>query len=359
MPRYDRDVAGTRVYTLSVHANYACRHSGACCTAGWSIPVEPRLREDIGTDLLVPVDGACPEYDRAGHRCRIHRDHAESMLPESCFQFPRRALLDPRGAFVTLSHFCPTAAFHLLEAADPLEVVADPPAFPACRRYDGLDARAEWPPLVRPDVLFDYGSYDLWEQFLVRTLGSSSAPVSDTLGRLANAAEQLRAWTPARGSLEAWTDTVVSAEHSPVLPPRYHRFGSIDAWAIAARSVPAELDAPAWPDALEQTDTTLVAPAWNDLAPLLLRYVATKAFASWAAYQGRGVRTHIAELLVTAAVLRVECARACARAERLLDRDTLFAAVRASDWLLMHLVDRPVLMEALGDVERQPVRRAR
>jgi hypothetical protein len=351
VPRYDRQVSGARVFALSVHADYACRHSGACCTAGWSIPVEPRLRKLIGTERLDPVAGACPQYDFAARRCRIHRDHGESMLPESCDQFPRRTVIDPRGTFVTLSHFCPTAASQLLDATGPLEIVGDPPAFPARRLYDGLDATGEWPPLVRPDVLFDYVSYDLWERFLVRALGRASAAVSDTLGRVARAAEQLRTWTPARGSLDSWTAAVVGAEHEPDLPPPYHRFAGTDAWTFAVRSVPAGLDAPAWPDGLEQADAAFVAPAWDALAPLLMRYVATKAFASWSAYQGRGVRTHVAELLVTTAVLRVECARACGRARRRLDRDTLLSAIRASDWLLMHLVDRPLLMEALGDVE--------
>ena len=29
--------------------------------------------------------------------CRVHRDHGEAMLPESCYHFPRRALMDARG----------------------------------------------------------------------------------------------------------------------------------------------------------------------------------------------------------------------------------------------------------------------
>ena len=32
-------------YCLSIHARYPCAHSGACCTAGWPIPVEPPLVE--------------------------------------------------------------------------------------------------------------------------------------------------------------------------------------------------------------------------------------------------------------------------------------------------------------------------
>lgn len=358
MPRYDRRVSGTRVYALSVHAGYACRHTGACCTAGWSIPVEPRARTLIGTDLLAPVEGACPEYDRAGHRCRIHREHGESALPESCFQFPRRALVDGRGTFVTLSHFCPTAASLLLDAAEPLEVVSDPRAFPGSRPYDGLNASDEWPPLVRPEVLFDSGSYDRWERYLVRVLGSSTSGVRDTLGRIAHAGERLRSWTPAHGTFEAWTSDVVSSDGPCTLPPHYERYAT-DAWAIATGSVPPGLDPPPLPDDATKADASFVAARWDLVAPLVLRYVATKAFASWSAYQGRGVRTHIAELLVTAGVLRVECARACGRAQRSLDRDTLLEAVRASDWLLMHLVDRSLFMHALAGIEGDAPKRAR
>ena len=28
------------VFALSIHADYRCRHSGACCTADWDVPVE-------------------------------------------------------------------------------------------------------------------------------------------------------------------------------------------------------------------------------------------------------------------------------------------------------------------------------
>ena len=82
-----------------------------------------------------------------------------------------------------------------------------------------------------------------------------------------------------------------------------------------------------------------------------MRYVASKAFASWTAYQGRGLRTQIAELFLAASVFRVECARACRNAGVPLDRDRTIDALRASDWLLMHLVDRTALMAALAEVE--------
>src|SRR5688572_4924245 len=28
------------VFSLSIHADYKCRHSGECCTADWDVPVE-------------------------------------------------------------------------------------------------------------------------------------------------------------------------------------------------------------------------------------------------------------------------------------------------------------------------------
>lgn len=342
----------SRVFSLSVHAAYACRHSGVCCTAGWSIPTEGRARTLLDVEWLVPdASGACPEYDRSSRRCRVHRDHGEHALPESCFQFPRRALVDTRGTFVTLSHFCPTAAALLADAKAPLAIVEDPPAFPAERAYDGLDARGEWPPLVRPDVLFDAESYDVWEQFLVRVLSSPRLPVSDALDRIARTAERLREWTPRCGSLLDWTRSAVESDRDAPVPAFYDRYSPRRAWTIAARAIPEGLAASPLPDDIETADAELVAPRWPAAAPTALRYIASKAFASWTAYQGRGIRTQVAELFVAAGVLRAECARACRDAGVPLDRDRSVAALRASDWLLMHLVDRTALMAALEEVE--------
>ena len=113
------------MFSLNAHAAYACRHSGACCTAGWSIPVEARTWPMVRADWLLPDEsGACPQYDRPSGLCRIQRDHGETMLPESCHHFPRRALIDTRGISVALSHYCPTAAALLLDGTEPLTVVA-------------------------------------------------------------------------------------------------------------------------------------------------------------------------------------------------------------------------------------------
>lgn len=363
-------MGSTSVYALNVHASYACRHSGACCTAGWNIPVEPEKRALLGVEWLTPSsDGECPQLDRSAHRCRVHRDHGEAALPESCRHFPRRSLIDPRGTFVSLSHFCPTAASLLVETSGPLSIVEGPPAFPQDRTYDGLDARrGEWPPLLRPDVLFDYESFSLWEHFLVVALGSPSGDVSSTLMDIASAAERLRAWTPEHGPLSAWTVASLaspdkganarqqSAGGNPMdnsLAQRYRALLQHDAFVSVCATVPSGLTRPTLPDHLDDVDASWVAPHWDEQAALVLRFLAAKAFGSWTPYQSRGIRTHVAELFACAGVLRVECARICASQDKPLSQDTLLEAIRMTDWLLMHLADREGLMAWLGRIEHE------
>jgi hypothetical protein len=363
-------VSGARVYALNVHADYACRHSGACCTAGWNIPVEPANVALLGGEWLLPdASGACPKHDRAAHRCRVHRDHGEAALPDSCRHFPRRSLIDPRGTFVSLSHFCPTAASLLLDSDAPLAIVDTPAAFPQDRTYDGLDARQGWPPLLRPDVLFDFQSFDLWEQFLVATLGSPVGDVSTALITIADAAERLRDWPVERGPLVEWTASALnpSLASAPVRALatsdatmthdaadaawRYERLNRADAFQAVCGTVPHGLSAPELPEHLDEWDAAWVASQWSGHSRAVRRFLCAKAFGSWTSYQSRGIRTQVAELFVAATILRVECVRACARAGRSLDRETLLDAVRMTDWLLVHLVDREHLMTWLGRAE--------
>src|SRR5262245_50829867 len=113
------------VRSLSFHATYACRHSGACCTADWPIPIEAdrlvRLQSALASGLLRAVsDGstplvathswpnaslahefrsdtpavlgrhghACVFFDEDGGRlCRIHSALGHHALPLACRQF--------------------------------------------------------------------------------------------------------------------------------------------------------------------------------------------------------------------------------------------------------------------------------
>ena len=55
---------------------------------------------------------------RRGNLCAIQRQMDHSHLPSACRHFPRVAVIDPRGTFVTLSHVCPTAARMLIDGGD-------------------------------------------------------------------------------------------------------------------------------------------------------------------------------------------------------------------------------------------------
>lgn len=337
------------VHALSFHAQYACRHSGACCTAAWSIPVEPRLLPLLGVDLLVPdAAGTCIHFDGTSRLCKVQREHGEDMLPEACYQFPRRALIDDRGTFVALSNFCPTAATLLCESDGDLAIVASPSAFPERRVYEGLDARGQWPPLVRPGVLFDLASYSRWETFIVSTF-ASGVSARAALARIVATAERLRAWTPARGPFDSWITT--SLQRSPMDSHDltiYDRYRAPEAFEQLRRFVPQGLNAP--PAVSDVGSVTELGSSVESRA--VNRYLASKAFASWCAYEGQGVRTLVAELLASELVLRVECERACRAGDRPLDRALMIEAIRQSDLLLMHLIDRKRMVEWLGEVEK-------
>ena len=364
-------MAEPRVFALSVHADYACRHSGACCRAGWAIPVERRIRPLLGTDLLTPnADGACQHFDGSSRLCRIHHEHGADMLPAACHHFPRLALHDARGLFVNLTHFCPTAAEQLLRADVRLAIVQEPPAFPASRSYDPLDGRETWPPLVSSRLLFDLESYGVWEQFVVDTL-ALDGPVSDALITLATVAERLREWTPTAGSLLEWTHQIcapaTARESCEPRSPResttgsgapphqawtlYEPFAQLRAYEAVVRTVPEGLPRPSSPPGLEQTLATFVNPYWDAWSVAVRRYAAAKAFAWWGAYQARGIRTLVAELVTACTVLEIEAARACHAAHRPLDRALMLSAIRNADWLLVHLADRAALTHWLDRVE--------
>jgi hypothetical protein len=91
-----------------------------------------------------------------------------------------------------------------------------------------------------------------------------------------------------------------------------------------------------------------VTPVWPAHALPIRRWLAAKAFASWVALQGAGLRSTVASLRLDLAVLRAEAARGCAAAGRPLDADLLKEAVRRADLLLLHLADPEALARRLS-----------
>jgi Fe-S-cluster containining protein len=353
-----------RAYCLSIHAGYLCRHSGACCTAGWHIPVEAtvaaalRARFDRPGQAVLfrtpadphdpPVlatadDGACIFFDAAhGRRCRVHGNLGESKLPSACRQFPRVTLTDPRGTWITLSHFCPTAAGLLLAPA-PLRIVAAPEPLALSGAAEGLDATDALPPLLRPGMLMDLEGYTAWEQAGVELLGSAGPDAGAALAALQEAGRTIRGWSPGRGTLrDLVTRTMGAMTCSPVEDDP-----AADArrYALALASVPPSL-LPAEVGTAGETHGRDVSIICRDFDAVIRRYLASKLFASWWAYLGLDLVGVIEAIQIHGAVLRSRIAR------RLRLHDTpgeiVLEAIRDSDLLMAHLSDSRTLARLIA-----------
>ncbi len=329
------------VYSLSIHADYGCRHSGACCRTSWDVPVEVpiyRLLEDALAEgrlhaaapfLNVPPPpegaaavlrrdhGGCVFLDRESRLCAVHRELGAGALPSTCRLFPRIAVADRRGTFITLSHYCPTAASMLFRTDVPLEVVEAPLAFPP-GDYEGLDARTAWPPLLRPGVLMDHEDYDAWERHAVARCAGQASPDA-VVASLARDAEILRAWTPGGSRSLRETIAALPREIEPPLSP----------------GPPSDL--------------------FSGFETVVNRYLAAHAFASWCAYQGHGLRTIVRGLETALATLTEEAGRVTGAAGRPLgwplDDALLLDAIRAADWRLRHVESREELAREWSRVE--------
>ena len=306
--------------------------------------------------------GACVFLDRADHnRCAVHRALGHERLPDTCRHFPRIALLDGRGVHVTLSHFCPTAASMLLrEDIDELRIVSSPDAFAANTDLDGFDATGTVPPFVRPGVVFDLDAYARWEAWQIEMLGRPGVSAEDALGVLARTAETLRGWTPTQGPLleavaqaSAGASGWVAGRGAPGAggAPPLHAAALAETFSRIVAEIRSGLPAPEIPADLEESWTELVEPAWRGLSRPVRRYLGSKAFAAWSAYQGEGIRTSVAVIGLTLDALKVESARQAARADRPLDRRQLTEAIRRTDLLLEHLVDRADLARLASPAE--------
>jgi hypothetical protein len=323
------------IFCLSVHASWRCRHSGACCSSGWAIPVEAPLhkrlnvtaagafaggiepRDDLPSGLTGILrtrdDGTCVFFEGGSRLCEIHRKKGHDWLPASCQQFPRVSLLDPRGTFVTLSHYCPSAADLLFVEDDtPIEIVVNPPAFPRDADYDGLDARDAFPPFLRPGVLMDWETLAAWDRFAFARLDRETRSVDAAVRDLRRACEHLRQWTPSDGPLARRLETFQDAER---------------------------------PDA-GKAETSGLLPASEEQEAFirpLCRYAAAKLFGSWCWYQGAGLRTVIRSVEAALAEVRAEAARQSRQHGRMLDRSLLRESIRQADLRLVHLSSREAL----------------
>ena len=116
-------------------------------------------------------------------------------------------------------------------------------------------------------------------------------------------------------------------------------------------AVPDDLKPAADEEGLDDAWTNYVRAAWHEHRAPVNRFLAAKAFASWTAYQGRGVKTIVRGLEAALALVRVEAARQCRDAARPLDRELLLEAFRQADFALNHLAVGEDLATAWSVVE--------
>jgi len=375
------------VYALSIHADYRCRHSGVCCSSDWDVPVELPLYRSLdaaladgrlrpaadspdgdspfitGSDLpdqaaamvARTASGHCVFYHRRSGLCVIHRDAGEAQLPSPCRHFPRVAVRDLRGTFISLTHYCPTAAAMLFRADVPIEIVEAPPAFPPAD-YEGLrvDPNA-WPPLLHPQMLMDLDAYSAWERHMVARCNAatlsprSSLSPERVIATLARDARALRTWQPGNSSLVA---AVARLPGSTVDEPAHIALEASLLLHSEVMSAVPDAVRPEPDDAgLREAFVRAVMPEWAAWQAPLRRYLAARAFANWTAYQGRGVLTIVRGLEAALAFVRIEAARECRNAGRALDADLLKQAFRATDFVLNHIAVSENLAEAWSKSE--------
>jgi Fe-S-cluster containining protein len=315
------------VLTLSIHAGYRCRHSGECCTAGWRIPVERDTERRLGesgliahapgthtalerdgtiTVLALTPETACvffePRRDDRPSSCAIHRVLGHDALPSACRHFPRVAVTDDQGTFVTLSHFCPSAAALLFGDTVPFSIVQPPPSFNVVTEYEGLDARGVLPPLLTAGVLMDLDGHHAWEARVVSVMADEAYTPETALLQLEHDAERVRAWRPGQEPLcerirGLGTDqTAISGRRAEE--------AAADLYELVRSCVPPGLDSEPVPDGFDGTDAALVRPAWADFAVPVKRYLAARAFASWIPWHARDLRVAVRWLAAARSVLR-------------------------------------------------------
>jgi Fe-S-cluster containining protein len=361
-----------QTYWLSTHVGYACRHSGACCSSRWPIPIErdqaagvqraidegsvspvvtpwfrpdPIAPGDVAGVLAHQPDGPCVFHGPAG--CAIY-----STRPRSCEHFPFVCVIDARGVHVTLSHYCPTAAEILFRPGEP-EIVAGPSVFADGRVPEGLDARESLPPTdteraedtdgaadgadgaaddagTAADFTDDAGTADLG--LIDRSVGrrpASRRPRTDQTLRLMAWDEVMR-----------WEQQAV---HVVAKDGRVPEAPDLALFDHARAAVPPGWSWPEAPPAGAHAWAEWVAPAWPTWSAVVGRYLAGKVHASWAMYLGSGPADVMRGVDIARAALMVEAARQCDRARRALDKPLLKEAIRQTDLLLMHYADPHVL----------------
>jgi hypothetical protein len=291
-----------------------------------------RSGNGVGTAfaLMIP-DGTCGFFEPDHRLCAIHRVGGSQALPSTCQMFPRVVLRDARGVFVSLSHFCPTAAALLFDEAMAASIIEAPSSLVNGDVLEGLDARDTWAPLLRPGVLMDLESYGEWERQSIALLTAADTTPWRALGGVERATAALVTWTPNdEQSLRRRVEAVFAAtklrDEAP--PPD----GALS--AFVRKAVPEPLKPPMPPPDVTQ-HLPEVLKTMSEYRTAVNRWLAARLFGTWMAYQATGLRAILRYLRASLDVLVLELARGAA--DGVLDRRAMLEAFRRSDHLIIHL----------------------
>jgi hypothetical protein len=203
---------------------------------------------------------------------------------------------------------------------------------------------------LSPAMLMDLAAYSAWEQHMVRRCAADVLPEA-ALATLFSDAARVSTWRPGGISLscaiEQLPSQVMGAEPHVTLSQSFVRRNEVVA------SIPDDLKPQPDDGGLATAYADYVKPEWSTLQRPVNRYLATKAFASWTAYQGKGLMTIVRGLEAALALVRTESSRQCRDARRPLDRDLLLQAFRAADFALNHLAAGEELAAAWSRAERR------
>jgi hypothetical protein len=197
-------------------------------------------------------------------------------------------------------------------------------------------------------MLMDPESYSAWERHMVGRCAADVSP-ERVIATLESDVAQLRTWRPGRIRLADAIEQLPCELETAAL---HSSLGdSVRLRDEVVTAIPEDLKPEPDEEALEDAYRRHVGPVWEHFQRPINRYLAAKAFASWTAYQGRGLATIVRGLEAALALVRIESARRCRDSERPLDRALLLEAFRGADFALNHLAVGEDLAERWSRVE--------
>ncbi|HNY26919.1 MAG TPA: hypothetical protein PLA90_14280 [Candidatus Sumerlaeota bacterium] len=326
----------------------------------------------------------CPFLEREGERtaCAIQRQLGSEALPLICQVYPRICILQPNRVSLTLSNYCPTARQALwredLEGAG-VAIVKNPPAFPVTAVYAGHDTVEQKPPLLRPQMPLTWEAYERWEQFCVERMADERLTPENALIHILTAAEKIRGWA-GTGPIPVGPIESLAQSEAAVDPEALsQQIAQLPSGLPLCRNLYELLFQPLSGDKssrlteLFQTFQDIYGPSFDPQSPAFLRltgdydqfvrpfwpqwerplrrYLASKLFANYYAYEGHGLRTGLYGVVLILATLRIHAILLAQAARRPLDKPLLDEAFALTDRYWLSIAERETLAHGLTQIE--------